>query len=136
MKAPIRIWIILNIIVWGNYLANKPQQDFELKCKVISKNTQDKLSHHKNYTTSEGYRRTFLVYNERFGYGEVPTAINTYMTTKEGEMVTFDLDREDVAVFFGRSDLPSYLIYNGWFIALSDIIIIFLWVFASILPAD
>ncbi len=117
MKTPIIIWLIINILVWSNYSVNKPQQDFELKCKVIGKSTQDKLIHHKNYNSSEGFRRTFLVYNQLFGYGEIQTTINTYMTTKEGETVTFCLSRRKVAEYFDKhEDLSESLMYDAFFL--------------------
>lgn len=114
-KILILVYIVTNILLYTNCIMNKPQEDFVIKCKVISKGEQDKINHHKHYSTTDGISRRFIVYSKDYGYGELPVTVGTYITTEVNDTVTFNLNYRNINDYFNKN-IKISLFYDWFFI--------------------
>lgn len=130
MKSAIKI-VIMSLLVSAwltgimyDAVIKPPQSKWTFSMTVISKGEQDEVQHHKSYSAVVGKRRTFLCKSTQFGYGEVPVTVNTYMTTKVGDNVTFTFNRREMQEDFSYSDGDISLFRDWTFILVVGAIVL------------
>ncbi len=132
------ILIAVLAILWIGWIVNNAcinpvQLEWEVKCKVISKGEQDRIKYSKHYSENNGTRRTFIVHSGKYGYGEIPVTVNTYMTTNIGEIVTFTFNKNEMKNDFNFDTKTSTFretIFSIIIGAVSFCYIIFMFLFA------
>jgi len=83
-----------------------PIKTESVKVIVIDKFDKDHLHKYKSTITINGIETWMRIYSKKYGYADIQTTTNTYMTTRVGEEISFNWSEYKIANIFNANQ-PS-----------------------------
>lgn len=115
--------ILICALTYG--IVINPIKTKSVKVIVIDKFDKDHLKKYKSSITITGIETWMRIYSHGYGYTDIEVTTDTYMTSKVGDMISFQWDERKIASHF---NLDEKTFFHRDPIAMT-IILVFTWFF-------